>query len=70
MELLVTAKGERMLVLSRKPDESILLKIGDVEARITLVEIRGGKARIGITAPQEVTILREELLNKKELHPV
>lgn len=53
-----------MLVISREVNEKIFLTLPDGQAIvITLVEIgRGQRARIGINAPREVTILREELL--------
>lgn len=47
-----------MLVLSRHRDEEI--KIGD-EIEVRIVDIRGGKVRIGITAPQDVPIHRQEV---------
>ncbi len=47
-----------MLVLSRKPGEKIL--IGS-DITITVIECRGNKIRIGIEAPQDVSILRAEL---------
>ena len=47
-----------MLVLSRKPMEGI--HIGD-SVVITVLEIRGNKARIGIDAPKEIHVLRSEL---------
>jgi carbon storage regulator len=48
-----------MLVLSRKVNESIL--IGD-RIKITVVGLRGNLARLGIEAPGDVSIMREELL--------
>ncbi len=48
-----------MLVLSRKPGETIL--IGD-DIEISIVEVRGDTVRIGINAPRNITILRQELL--------
>lgn len=47
-----------MLVLSRKRDGRI--RIGD-DVIITVVEIRGDKCRIGIDAPKDVPVHREEV---------
>lgn len=47
-----------MLVLSRQRDETIV--IGD-SIRITIVEVRGDKVRIGIDAPRDVTVHRQEV---------
>jgi len=48
-----------MLVLSRKPGERIL--IGD-NISITIVRIGPNNVRLGIDAPRELNIVREELL--------
>ena len=47
-----------MLVLSRKRDESII--IGD-NIVITVVDIRGDKVRLGIQAPTEIPVHRQEV---------
>ena len=47
-----------MLVLSRKRNESIVI---DGSIVITVVEIRGDKVRLGIEAPREVSIHRQEI---------
>lgn len=47
-----------MLILSRKKDESIML--GD-EIKVTVLGLRGGNVRIGITAPASITVHREEI---------
>jgi len=47
-----------MLVLSRQRDETIM--IGD-EIEITVVDIRGDKVRLGITAPKSVPVHRKEV---------
>ena len=48
-----------MLILSRKTFESIL--IGD-DIRVTIVRIDGNQIRIGIEAPRDVVIRRDELV--------
>ena len=48
-----------MLVLSRKFNESIVIDGG---IKITVVEIRGNQIRLGIEAPQEIGVMREELV--------
>lgn len=50
-----------MLVLSRKVGEKIY--IGENIA-VTVVEVDRGKVRIGIEAPRDVPIRREELLDR------
>ena len=47
-----------MLVLSRQIDESIM--IGD-DVEITIVDVRGDKVRLGITAPREIPVHRREV---------
>ncbi|HLX55685.1 MAG TPA: carbon storage regulator [Ktedonobacteraceae bacterium] len=48
-----------MLVLRRKVGESIIL---DGVISISVLAVEGERVKIGITAPAEVTIVREELL--------
>jgi len=50
-----------MLVLSRRADES--LYIGD-DIKITILDIRGGQVRIGITAPDTIKVHREEVYQR------
>jgi len=47
-----------MLVLSRKTGEEIVI---NRDTALTVVEIRGGKVRLGFTAPKEVPIHRKEV---------
>jgi len=57
-----------MLVLSRKPGERIL--IGD-DVAVTIVRIGPNTVRLGIDAPREMNIVREELCQRGEAngHP-
>lgn len=47
-----------MLVLSRKKEEKII--IGD-QITVVVIEIRGDKVRLGIDAPKDITIHRQEV---------
>jgi carbon storage regulator len=49
-----------MLVLSRQKDESIM--IGE-NVEITIVDVRGDKVRLGITAPKEIPVHRREVFD-------
>lgn len=49
-----------MLVLSRKKNESIVI---DDDVIVTIVEIRGDKVRLGIQAPRNVPVHRQEVLD-------
>ncbi len=50
-----------MLIVSRRIDESI--KIGD-DITVTIFDIKGKQARIGISAPDDVTVHREEIYER------
>jgi carbon storage regulator len=50
-----------MLILTRKSGESII--VGD-NIIVTLLGVRGNQARLGINAPIEITVHREEIYNK------
>ena len=51
-----------MLILQRKTGESLV--IGE-DVRVTVVSIAGGRVRLAISAPSEISILRSELLDAK-----
>lgn len=49
-----------MLVLSRDKNESLVIgQQGEIE--IQIVDVRGDKVRLGITAPTEIPVLRKEI---------
>jgi len=59
-----------MLVLSRKKNEAVVIN-GNI--KVTIVEVRGDKVRLGIDAPQDIAIHREEIaevIAEKEEAPV
>lgn len=53
------------LVLNRKEDQRIMLSIPGIEEHVVIqvVSIRPDSVRIGIDAPLEIVIVREELLD-------
>lgn len=51
-----------MLILSRQVDERILVTDGKAQIWLTICRIQPGKVRIGIDAPGNWTVSREELL--------
>ena len=50
-----------MLVLQRRAGQSI--KIGD-DIEVVVLEVSGDHVRLGIAAPREIRVLRQELLNE------
>jgi carbon storage regulator len=54
-----------MLVLNRKRGQRIV--IPSCSVTITVVTVEGGKVRIGIDAPAEVAVLRQELAKRKPI---
>ena len=50
-----------MLILTRKIGESIILDGG---IKITVADVRGNQIRIGIEAPEEVNVYREEIYER------
>jgi carbon storage regulator len=51
-------RGAAMLVLSRKKNETIVI---NDSITVTVIEIRGDKVRLGIEAPKDVTVHRQEV---------
>jgi carbon storage regulator len=47
-----------MLILARKPNESII--IGD-QIEVSVIDIKGDQVKIGITAPKNIKVYREEV---------
>lgn len=52
-----------MLVLTRKPDQSIMIGDG---VEVQVLSVAGEKVRLGITAPRDVSIFRNEVYDRIE----
>ena len=55
-----------MLVLTRKPGERLVISGG---VTVTVVAVVGNQVRIGIEAPDDVTVYREEIVPAHAEHP-
>lgn len=51
-----------MLILTRRNSESLI--IGDGEITVTVLGVKGGQVRIGISAPKDVPVHREEIFER------
>ncbi len=58
-----------MLIISRHIGERVRFRVGTVEMWIEVAELNANRVRLGITAPAEVKILREELIDAAERPP-
>lgn len=52
-----------MLILTRRVDESLV--IGD-NVTVTILSVKGNQVRIGVDAPRDATVHREELAQKHD----
>jgi len=54
-----------MLILTRRPGESLIIELPTGEQiKVTVLEVKGNQIRIGTDAPDDIAIVREELLEK------
>ena len=55
-----------MLILTRRPTQTVTI---GKDVTVTVLEIRGRQVRIGVTAPRDIAVLREEILEKAKPRP-
>ena len=55
-----------MLVLSRKKQEQLVIRVGGEMLVIRVVEMDSNRVRLGIIAPDSVTVYREEIARRME----
>lgn len=52
-----------MLILTRHPGETIIIELPTGEhIQVVVLGVKGNQVRVGIEAPDDITILREELI--------
>ena len=54
-----------MLILSRKSGESITIG-GNIQVRV--LKVRGSQVQLGISAPPEIQVMRQEIVGKESRH--
>jgi carbon storage regulator len=54
-----------MLVLSRKKDERIFITLGEQTVAVRILHVDGNKVRLGVEAPDDVAIHREEIYHRR-----
>jgi carbon storage regulator len=56
-----------MLVLNRKEGESVVI---DDDIKVVVLKVKGRQVKIGIEAPRDTKIAREEISHKKDPAPM
>ncbi|MEN8762209.1 MAG: carbon storage regulator [Thiogranum sp.] len=56
-----------MLILTRRQGETLIIETSDgQQIELTVLEVRGNQVRIGTNAPDDMAIVREELLERSK----
>jgi carbon storage regulator len=50
-----------MLILTRRPNETLMI---GTEITVTVLGVKGNQVRIGVNAPKNVTVHREEIFDR------
>ena len=53
-----------MLILTRKTGETLVIGEGDNQLTVTVLGVKGNQVRIGVNAPKDVPVHREEIYQR------
>lgn len=53
-----------MLILTRYPNEKIMIQVGNELITVQVLEVKNNRVSIGVTAPKNVPVHREEIYKK------
>lgn len=53
-----------MLTLKRREGEELIFEVGDIEFAVIVNEVRGAQVSLTVDAPEQVVVLRDELLEE------
>jgi carbon storage regulator len=59
--------GDAMLVLTRRKGEQLVISLGEETILVRVIEINRNRVRLGIVAPSNVPVHREEVARRMEL---
>ena len=54
-------KGANVLILTRRPNETLMI---GAEITVTVLGVKGNQVRIGVNAPKNVSVHREEIFER------
>lgn len=56
-----------MLILTRRPGETLIIELPNgKQIDVTVLEVKGNQVRLGTDAPDDIAIVRKELLERLE----
>lgn len=55
-----------MLIVSRRVDEAVLIRDGESVIKVVIAGVEGKQVKVGVEAPPQAEVLREELLKNKK----
>jgi len=55
-----------MLILTRQRDQKLVIKCGDYQATLTIIEVRSKNVKFGLEGDREIEVYRSEIMKDRE----